>query len=87
MPSGSGWYITLWQNSLVVAGAKLLVAQAVFPKATAMLARIKHGVRGSVGLTSELATRVHKTQVARHASSSSGTDGAICIGRQTRYFG
>jgi len=62
VPSGSGWYITLWRNSLVVAGAKVLVAQAVFPKATAMLAQIKYGVRGSVGLTSLLATRVHKAQ-------------------------
>ena len=63
VPSGSGWDLTLIGNSLLVAAAKLSISQFLFPKATAALARIKYNIRGKVELTSELATKVHNTQV------------------------
>jgi len=63
VPSGSGWYLTLWGNPLLVAAAKLSISQFLFPQATAALARIKYNIRGKVELTSDLATKVHNTQV------------------------
>ena len=59
---GSNWYLAFVGNPVFIAGVKMVVSNAMLPPLTAWLSQVRHGIRGSVELTSELQEKIRSTQ-------------------------